>query len=184
MSQPCHPAKQSILLRLCMFYRNSILQKGFAFFSRNCLLVQNLHISVADLAEIMLRSPRKLFIFIIKNIYICWIKVSKKKKNVLSERKRWCRWLIVPRGRPSRRSERPLDPTMRIAAVRNFLDGGQAVWHVQQHVWRRHSSSRSLLLKLFRILCSTLKVSRRTGTVRSMQHSGVPNEVFFSRKYR
>ena len=34
--------------------------------------------SVAVLAEISLRSPHKLFIFIIKNI-ICWVKVSKNK---------------------------------------------------------------------------------------------------------
>ena len=35
---------------------------------------------VAVLAEIPLRSPRKLFVFIIKKI-ICWVKESKKKIN-------------------------------------------------------------------------------------------------------
>ena len=34
--------------------------------------------SVAVLAEILLRSPQKLFIFIIKK-NVCWVKVSKNK---------------------------------------------------------------------------------------------------------
>ena len=38
--------------------------------------------SVAVLAEISLRSPRKLFIFII-NKYICRIKVSKNKSDLI-----------------------------------------------------------------------------------------------------
>ena len=48
--------------------------------------------SVAVLAEILLRSPQKIFMFIIKKI-ICWVKVSKnetikfwKKLHVCAER--------------------------------------------------------------------------------------------------
>ena len=39
------------------------------------------HVSVADLAEIPLKSPQNLYIFIIKK-YICWVKVS--KNNLIS----------------------------------------------------------------------------------------------------
>ena len=50
--------------------------------ARNCnyevRLAAGVYTSVAVLAEIPLRSPQKLFIFIIK-IYIFWLKVSKNK---------------------------------------------------------------------------------------------------------
>ena len=48
-----------------------------------------MHASVAVLAEIPLRSPHKLFIFIIKQI-ICWFKVSKNKIIYFWRKLHWC----------------------------------------------------------------------------------------------
>ena len=51
----------------------------------NASVHRTVQVSVAVLAEIPLRSPQKIFIFIIKKI-ICWVKVSKNKNNLILEK--------------------------------------------------------------------------------------------------
>ena len=64
----------------CMCNDAAMFTNTDPFHTRKCVCAMPMGMpsSVAVLAEILLRSPQKLFIFIIK-FFLCWVKASKNK---------------------------------------------------------------------------------------------------------